>query len=285
MDTSQQPMNPRAGTAGWLDLGGGSFVLPSSAARALVNIGLVVGSGRALLIDTGCGPRHGADILAAVRTLTALPLVVANTHAHWDHFFGNAVFRDEGAGHHGGTEFWAHAAAARAMAGTGESQRACVAGPEPEMAAGAGPGTDIVLPTRLIRSSPVQLDLGDVRVELFSLGRGHTNGDLMVGAPGVLFAGDVLEEGADPQYEGSFPNEWAGVLRKLARMGARYPVMVPGHGRPVDPAFAAALAGTVQSGAATTATGKPQQPRHGEGGQRTGMNWAGKAPDGSGASG
>ena len=243
----------------WEALGRGSFVLRSSAARALVNIGLVVGSERALVIDTGCGPRHAAEILTAVRAVTTLPLVVANTHAHWDHFFGNAVFRGEGAGRRGGTEFWAHAAAARGMAETGESQRAEVAGPEPEMAAGSGPGTDIVLPTRLIRSNPAQLDLGGLRVELFSLGRGHTDGDLMVGAPGVLFAGDVLEEGADPQYEGSFPNEWAAVLRKLARMGARYPVMVPGHGRPVDAGFAAALAGTVQSGAATPATETPQQ--------------------------
>ena len=258
MGTSQQPMEPRAGVAGWLDLGGGSFVLPASAARALVNIGLVVGGERALLIDTGCGPRHGTDILAALRTLTRLPLIVANTHAHWDHFFGNAVFRDDGAGRRGGTQFWAHAAAARGMAETGESQRAEVAGPEPEMAAGSGPGTDIVVPTRLIRGNPVQLDLGGVRVELFSLGRGHTDGDLMVGAPGVLFAGDVLEEGTDPQYEGSFPSEWAAVLRKLAGMGARYPVMVPGHGRPVDAGFAAALAGTVQSGA-TTAAGTPEQ--------------------------
>lgn len=268
MGTSQQSMAPRAGAAGWLDLGGGSFVLPASNARALVNIGLVVGGERALLIDTGCGPRHGADILAAVRTLTPLPLVIANTHAHWDHFFGNAVFRDEGAGRRGGTEFWAHAAAARGMAETGESQRAEVAGPEPEMAAGSGPGSDIVLPTRLIRSNPAQLDLGGVRVELFSLGRGHTDGDLMVGASGVLFAGDVLEEGADPQYEGSFPNEWAVVLRKLARMGACYPVMVPGHGRPVNAGFAAALADTVQAAAATPATETPQQVLRGGEGDR-----------------
>lgn len=78
----------------WRVLGDGSFVLSSNAARALVNIGLVVGSERALVIDTGCGPRHATEILTAVRAVTALPLVVANTHAHWDHFFGNAVFRE-----------------------------------------------------------------------------------------------------------------------------------------------------------------------------------------------
>lgn len=226
----------------WQDLGGGSFVLASSAARALVNIGLVVGRERALLVDTGCGPRHAAEILAALRALTELPLLVVNTHAHWDHFFGNAAFRDAGT-----TTIWAHAAAARAMELTGESQRAEVAGAEPDMAAGRGPGTDIVLPTHLVHAEPVVLDLGGPVVELFSLGRGHTDGDLMVGAPGVLFAGDVLEEGAEPQFDDAHPQEWASVLRRLGTLGARYPVMVPGHGRPVDASFAAALAAVVEA--------------------------------------
>ncbi|MDO5752961.1 MBL fold metallo-hydrolase [Arthrobacter sp.] len=251
----------------WQALGGGSFVLRSSAARALVNIGLVVGSERALVIDTGCGPRHGAEILAAVRAVTALPLVVVNTHAHWDHFFGNAVFRQDGANpsaaqhdgerHRGGPDFWAHAAAARVIAGTGESQRVFVGGPEPEMAAGVGAGTEIVVPSLLVGERPgadgrvetsVELDLGGIVVDLFTLGRGHTDGDLMVGAPGVLFAGDVLEEGAPPSFDDSYPAEWVAVLRRLAGMGGKYPVMIPGHGRPVDATFAAAMADIMETG-------------------------------------
>lgn len=252
----------------WEVLGGASLVLRSSAARALVNIGLVVGSERALVIDTGCGPRHAAEILAAVRTVTALPLVVVNTHAHWDHFFGNAVFRAEGAAragakHDGATQFWAHAAAARAMTETGESQRVFVDGPEPEMAAGDGVGTEIVVPAHLVGSQLVGgaawggtrqnetravLELGGLSVDLFTLGRGHTDGDLMVGAPGVLFTGDVLEEGAEPSFEDSHPAEWVAVLRRLASMGAEYPVMIPGHGRPVDAVFAATMADTMETG-------------------------------------
>ena len=241
----------------WRVLGDGSFVLSSNAARALVNIGLVVGSDRALVIDTGCGPRHATEILTAVRAVTALPLVVANTHAHWDHFFGNAVFREKGSQPEGGTEFWAHAAAARAMTETGEFQRALVAGPEPDMATGAGWGTELVIPNNLIGGSasartaqgqtPVVLDLGGISVELFILGLAHTNGDLMVGAPGVLFTGDVVEEGAPPSCEDSYPSEWVAVLRHLAGMGSKYPVMIPGHGAAVDAAFAAAMADRMES--------------------------------------
>ncbi|MGA7207069.1 MAG: MBL fold metallo-hydrolase [Specibacter sp.] len=224
----------------WRDLGGGSYVLASRADRALVNIGLVVGMERALVVDTGCGPVHGAEILAAVRTLTELPLVVANTHAHWDHFFGNAVLR-----HDGVTEFWAHANAARAMAATGDMQRQAVAGVEPGMAAGEGALTEIVVPTHLVDKDSVEMNLGGLVVELFTLGPAHTDGDLMVGSPGVLFAGDVLEEGAEPQFDDADSAGWIRVLRKLATMGGRYPVMIPGHGRPVTAEFAAQMAGRV----------------------------------------
>ncbi len=259
----------------WQALGAHSHMLRSSAARALVNIGLVVGTERALVVDTGTGPRHGAEILAAVRTVTGLPLVVVNTHAHWDHFFGTAVLKNAGV-----TDFWAHAGAARAMAVTGESQRAEVAGPEPEMAARSGKLSRIVLPNRLVgievdtglaadHAEPepepgpetVVLDLGGVVVELFSLGPAHTRGDLMVGVPGeegipgtpgtpptsavpgVLFAGDVLEEGAPPSVEpeSNVPG-WIASLNRLATMGEKYVIMVPGHGSPVSADFAAAMA-------------------------------------------
>ncbi|MBL7500583.1 MBL fold metallo-hydrolase [Frankia sp. CNm7] len=56
---------------------------------------LVVGTERAVLIDTGTGI---ADISAPVRRITGLPVLVVNTHAHDDHRGGN-VFFDEVAAH------------------------------------------------------------------------------------------------------------------------------------------------------------------------------------------
>ena len=50
---------------------------------------LVIGTERAMLIDTG----YGLDNLAAaVREMTDLPLVIVNTHGHCDHVGGNALF-------------------------------------------------------------------------------------------------------------------------------------------------------------------------------------------------
>ena len=50
---------------------------------------LVTGTDKALLIDTANGRE---DIHAFVRELTDLPLMVVNTHGHFDHVYGNIYF-------------------------------------------------------------------------------------------------------------------------------------------------------------------------------------------------
>jgi glyoxylase-like metal-dependent hydrolase (beta-lactamase superfamily II) len=77
-------------------------------------------------------------------------------------------------------------------------------------------------------------------VVLRFLGRGHTAGDLVVEVEGdgegtVVFAGDLVEEGAPPAFEDAFPADWPATLGRLHAL-ARGPV-VPGHGAVVDAAF------------------------------------------------
>lgn len=209
--------------AQWRDLGGDTYMLSLEPLR--LNIGLVVGTERALVIDTGEGPRQGHEILEAVREKTELPLVVVNTHAHYDHYFGNAVFSAAGA-----VEFWAHENAAASIAESGERARVEVAGREPEMAAGEGDDTEIVVPQAIVRDQPVLVDLGGQSVTLFYLGRGHTDGDLLVGTSTTLFTGDLVEEGAYPEFGDSYPEEWADTLRHISALRHRYEHLVPGHG-------------------------------------------------------
>jgi glyoxylase-like metal-dependent hydrolase (beta-lactamase superfamily II) len=197
-----------------------------------VNTGLVVGSERALVIDTGAGPVQAAQILGAVRQLTDLPLSVVNTHSHFDHVFGNAYFAA-----HGVEDFWATGRCAAVVSESGDSQRAQVAGMEPAMAAGDGEHTALHPANKHVSGSPVDLDLGGISVTLFHLGHGHTDNDLLVGAGNVLFTGDLVEEGADPGFEDSFPTEWIRTLGKISALDDLYDVYVPGHGAAVDVDF------------------------------------------------
>lgn len=50
---------------------------------------VIHGDERAILLDTGMGV---GDIRAEAETLTSLPLVVVNTHCHYDHIAGNYQF-------------------------------------------------------------------------------------------------------------------------------------------------------------------------------------------------
>ena len=209
-----------------------------------LNSGLIVGSQRALVIDTGAGPRQGREILAAVREITQLPLTVVNTHAHYDHYMGNAAFQRAGA-----VEFWAHKACGAAMRQHGDYQRSFVSTQEPEMGDGEGLDTQLVFPTNTVpgngrRPSLIRIELGDKLVTLFFLGLGHTDNDVCVGVADVVFCGDLVEEGSDPSFEDSYPQCWVETLRALAAL-ERYKVFVPGHGSPVSSTFVLQQADTM----------------------------------------
>ncbi|MBP3035182.1 MBL fold metallo-hydrolase [Arthrobacter sp. zg-ZUI100] len=218
-----------------------------------MNTGLVIGDERALVVDTGAGPRQGQAILAAVRERTDLPLIAVNTHAHFDHYFGNAVLAANGV-----EDIWATSRCAAVIAESGDSQRPAVAGLEPEMAAGQGEYADIVVPNRLVDGAPVDLDLGGISVTLFHLGRGHTDHDLLVGAGEVLFTGDLLEQGADPNFEDSFPKEWIRTLGKVAALDDLYNVFVPGHGAPVTVDFVTTQMNKMRTAVAVTRSAMEQ---------------------------
>ena len=210
-----------------------------------LNSGLIMGAEKAMVIDTGAGPRQGAEILRAVRRVTDLPLVAVNTHAHFDRFMGNAVFAADGV-----TDIWAHPRAARAIESYGDRQRLYVEVLEPEMAHQQGPNTELVVPTRFLpgdgtRPAFTRVELGQRAVTLMYLGLAHTDGDVLVGVDDVLFAGDIIEQGSDPAFDDSYPELWVSTLRTLAGLD-RYRIFVPGHGTPVESSFIERMADTME---------------------------------------
>jgi glyoxylase-like metal-dependent hydrolase (beta-lactamase superfamily II) len=83
--------------------------------------------------------------------------------------------------------------------------------------------------------------VGGREVTLRYLGRGHTDHDIVISVPGtdVVFAGDLLENGAVPFYGDAFPTDWGATAARLAPLvDAERGVVVPGHGDPAGRAFA-----------------------------------------------
>lgn len=195
-----------------------------------LNVGVVVGGEGVLVIDTRASQRQARETLAELRTLTPLPVRwVLNTHWHWDHCWGNAEFP--------GAELWGHPLCRERLLMEGAAMKSAVLEHVDEEHHPEIEEVEIVPPDHLIPELAV-LDLGGRTVEVRHPGRGHTDADLVVIAGDVLFAGDLVEEGAPPSFGDAYPAEWAPTLDRVLPLIAG-PV-VPGHGDVVDRAFVAA---------------------------------------------
>ena len=74
----------------WVEVGDGVLARRHTGARP--DHGPGARRRRALVVDTRGDARQGAELAEAVRAVTALPLAVVVTHAHFDHCFGTAAF-------------------------------------------------------------------------------------------------------------------------------------------------------------------------------------------------
>lgn len=186
---------------------------------------LVEGSERALLIDTGIGV---GDLGRLVRELTALPVTIINSHAHWDHVGGNRhfpeVFAPEGA-HAALRQGWSDERMARAL---DPSQ---LSGDLPE---GTDPGHAGISPLADpgTISDGDQIDLGGRTLDVIAA-PGH-NPDLIVlldRTNGILFGTDAVYA-ADlyVQMPDSDPHDYLETLHRLAELIPELRVVYSSHG-------------------------------------------------------
>lgn len=207
-----------------------------------LDIGIVVvrGSGGLLLVDTRSSHREAAQIrddLAALGGAGAVSWVV-NTHAHYDHTFGNAVF---GPASPVGAPIYGHE---RVPEHLSRFERVMLADWVATDEARRAEWSEVVItPPDVLVGDAAQIDLGDRVVELAHLGRGHTDNDLVLHLPdcAVWLAGDLLEESGPPCYgSGSYPLEWPGTIARLLAQVGPDDVVAPGHGAVIDADYAAA---------------------------------------------
>ena len=190
-------------------------------------IGVVGGADGLLVIDTRSSHRDAAELRAELRLLGPVVGWAVNTHRHWDHTFGNAMFPD-GA-------LWGHERCVSGMLELGETDRAEILQDYPDR---AEEWREVVItPPRQTFVERATIDLGGRTVDLRYLGRGHTDGDIVVVVPdaGVLFAGDLLENGSPPWFGDGYPLDWPATAEALLALVAG-PVAA-GHGEVGDRAF------------------------------------------------
>jgi glyoxylase-like metal-dependent hydrolase (beta-lactamase superfamily II) len=194
------------------------------------DIVVVLGGDGALVVDTRSTLRQAREVLDDLRALGSPRVaIVVNTHGHYDHAFGNTVFRP--------AVIWGHERCAVMIRDTGERQRAEVAGDFPALAADVA---EVVLdPPERTFTDTATLELGGRRIELAYLGRGHTDNDIVVRVPDadVLCAGDLLENGAPPYFGDGFPMDWPSAIEAMLAMTGERTVVVPGHGDPAGRPF------------------------------------------------
>lgn len=87
------------------------------------------------------------------------------------------------------------------------------------------------------------------------LGKGHTDSDLVIAVAdtGVLFAGDLLENGAPPYFGDGFPLAWQDTANAIRLRASG--VTVPGHGDVMSPEAVATQAEELAAVAAACANG------------------------------
>ncbi|HWH82953.1 MAG TPA: quinoprotein relay system zinc metallohydrolase 2 [Burkholderiaceae bacterium] len=185
----------------------------------IANLGVVVGSRCAAVVDSGGTPALGQRWRAAVAALTPLPVCyVIDTHAHPDHVLGNAAFAGPGTQFVASTKFNAALGAREPFFRNALARDFGVAMPHEQF----------VYPTLAVDGTR-ELDLGGRVLVLQSWPTAHTDNDLTVfdRQTRTLFASDLLFIGHLPVVDGSLRG-WLADMALLAKIDAAR--VVPGHG-------------------------------------------------------
>ena len=200
------------------------YLIPDGNVGGVPNVGIIVGSRGVLVVDTGLGPRNGETVLREVKKLSNADIFLVGTHFHSEHILGESAFP----------------ASAKVIRSRAQQRDIEEFGVQPNFATRSAANADLMKdakfrPADELFDSEKSLDLGNVRVKLFSYGRTHTNGDTLIFVEGdrVLFAGDVLMNRRFLAFNANASVQaWIDSIDKVAPLGPTR--IVPAHGEMGD---------------------------------------------------
>jgi glyoxylase-like metal-dependent hydrolase (beta-lactamase superfamily II) len=186
------------------------------------NIGLVLTTSGAVLIDSGATYASARKIHEAARQVTAQPIRwVINTGGQDHRWLGNQYFAEQGA------QIIAHAKSRSDMENRGADHLAALR----QVLGDLTQGTQPMLASVWLEKPDESMVLDGVRFEMKHRGGAHTPGDILVYLPQkrVVFSGDVVYVtrmlGVIPV---SHTRNWLATFEALETLSATH--IVPGHG-------------------------------------------------------
>lgn len=216
------------------------------------SIAIVTGEG-VVVFDANGTPAAAAAVLAEIRKLTSRPVrFLVNSHWHWDHWYGNQVYRDA----FPDLRIITQARTRELMAGPAiEFNRPGLERDLPEYltylegrAAGGDStaarslatgrffldqkrGVRHTLPDSTFTDS-LAIRLGGREIRLLNFGRAVTPGDALLWLPRerILLTGDLIVNPVTFALSG-YPTEWLRALERVDQLDAA--ITVTGHGAPL----------------------------------------------------
>jgi glyoxylase-like metal-dependent hydrolase (beta-lactamase superfamily II) len=237
-ETQQGPPVPLVRNAP-VEIADGVVVIADGGVPLVPNIGIIEGSRKTLVVDTGMGVRSGAAVLGHARRLAnGKPLILTCTHFHPEHAYGAQVFAPVATIVYNRTQLdelhekaYPYAALFRTFG---------------ETVAAELEGFEMVEPD-IVYDGEADLDLGGRIVQLRTYGGTHTKGDSWVFLPEerILFTGDLVENKGFAIFPYFPPDDvdvngdrWIEALEMMERLEPA--MVVPGHGDVGDAAVVTA---------------------------------------------
>ena len=199
------------------------------------NSGVIIGDKYILVSDATATPAMARDLIAKIRTVSDKPIkYVLLTHYHAVRVLGASAYFAEGA-----SEIIASQGTYELIVERGAQDMKSEMERFPRLFRGADSIPGLTWPTLVIGGGDpfkgelpgrLTVDLGGVKVQIWSPGAGHTRGDTIawVEEEKVLFSGDLVEYEAGVYTGDAQLAEWPATLEALRALGAE--AIVPGRG-------------------------------------------------------